>query len=391
MSVIDVRLQMQANGFEPVPCVGKRPSITGWQGKTSASVAEIRAWTGTNTGCLTAHTPAIDIDITDPEAAALAEEVGQELFGDRGVIPVRFGRSPKRALVLRSAAPFAKMSASYEAPNGATHKIKILADGQQLVCFGTHPDIGQPYTWCSRTPLDTPRAELAEVDEADMQAYLDLVSERLAEEYDFKRVYTNGRDDYLGAGPVDVDERLSSMRFGGAGDNSVHATQLHVTASLLRSGVGFDETVRIVSSRPPRKPSAAIVAPTVGTGVTSNWRSSACAHLSLARIRNWPASCRTSCASSSKRNTTRGARPTSSTAATGVGRSPRRRAWETGASTGYRRATTRRRGLAPSRSQATATCRSPSCAYAPSCRLIPRPCRRARGSMADTISVARSA
>ena len=182
MSVIDVRLQMQANGFEPVPCVGKRPSITGWQGKTSASVAEIRAWTGTNTGCLTAHTPAIDIDITDPEAAALAEEVGQELFGDRGVIPVRFGRSPKRALVLRSAAPFAKMSASYEAPNGATHKIEILADGQQLVCFGTHPDIGQPYTWCSRTPLDTPRAELAEVDEADMQAYLDLVSERLAEE-----------------------------------------------------------------------------------------------------------------------------------------------------------------------------------------------------------------
>ena len=165
--------------FEPVPCVGKRPSITGWQGKTSASVAEIRAWTGTNTGCLTAHTPAIDIDITDPEAAALAEEVGQELFGDRGVIPVRFGRSPKRALVLRSAAPFAKMSASYEAPNGATHKIEILADGQQLVCFGTHPDIGQPYTWCSRTPLDTPRAELAEVDEADMQAYLDLVSERL--------------------------------------------------------------------------------------------------------------------------------------------------------------------------------------------------------------------
>ena len=158
--------------------------------------------------CSRRYTPTIDIDITDPEAAALAEEVGQELFGDRGVIPVRFGRSPKRALVLRTAAPFPKMSASFEAPNGATHKIEILADGQQLVCFGTHPDIGQPYTWCSRTPLDTPRAELAEVDEADMQAYLDLVSERLAEEYDFKRVYTNGHDDELGAGPVDVDERL---------------------------------------------------------------------------------------------------------------------------------------------------------------------------------------
>ena len=28
-----------------------------------------------------------------------------------------------------------------------------------------------------------------------MQAYLELVSERLAEEYNFKRVYTNGHDD----------------------------------------------------------------------------------------------------------------------------------------------------------------------------------------------------
>ena len=50
----------------------------------------------------------------------------------------------------------------------------------------------------------------------------------------------------LDAGPVDVDERLRAMRFGGAGDNTVHPTQLVTTASLLRSGLSFDETVRIV-------------------------------------------------------------------------------------------------------------------------------------------------
>jgi putative DNA primase/helicase len=33
------------------------------------------------------------------------------------------------------------------------------------------------------------------------------------------------------------------MEFQGAGDNSVHITQLHVTASLLRSGVPVEDVV----------------------------------------------------------------------------------------------------------------------------------------------------
>ena len=41
-----------------------------------------------------------------------------------------------------------------------------------------------------------------------MRAYLELVCERLEEECDFKRVYTNGHSDELDAGPVDVAGRL---------------------------------------------------------------------------------------------------------------------------------------------------------------------------------------
>src|SRR5262245_53247788 len=237
---------MQANGYAPVPCMGKRPAIAGWQHKTNASVDEMRMWSGANTGILCANTPAIDIDITDPEAAAVAEEVAKELFGDRGTVPVRFGRLPKRTLPFRTTAPFPKMSASFEAPNSTTHKIEVLADGQQFIAFGIQPDTKYPYTWHGRTPLDTPHEELPEITEEDMQAYLELVSERLEAECGFKRVFTNGRGAEHEAGPVDADKRLRSMRFGGAGDNAIHPTQLHVTASLLRNGLSFDETVRTV-------------------------------------------------------------------------------------------------------------------------------------------------
>jgi Bifunctional DNA primase/polymerase, N-terminal len=202
MSATDLRLALQANGYSPVPCVGKRPSISGWQHKINASADEMRMWSGANTGMLTALTPGIDI--TDPEAAELAELVAKELFGDRGKILVRFGRLPKRTLPFRTSTPFPKMSASFEAPNGTSHKIEILGDGQQFICFGTHPDTGEPFTWHGGTPLDTPREELGEITEEDVQAYLELVSERLVEECGFKRVFTNGHGAEHEAGPVDV-------------------------------------------------------------------------------------------------------------------------------------------------------------------------------------------
>ena len=75
MSATDLRLALQANGYSPVPCVGKRPSIPRWQHKVTASADEMRSWPGPNTGVLTERTPTVDIDIVDPEAAALAEEL----------------------------------------------------------------------------------------------------------------------------------------------------------------------------------------------------------------------------------------------------------------------------------------------------------------------------
>ena len=106
-----------------------------------------------------------------------------------------------------------------------------------------------PTPGTAATPQDTPHAELAEVTEADLQAYLELVAERPRASSASKRVYTNGhgaRD----AGerrtargrPVDVDARLEAMRFGGAGENAIHPTQLsrHGVAAARRRGLRRD-------------------------------------------------------------------------------------------------------------------------------------------------------
>jgi uncharacterized protein DUF3631/DNA primase RepB-like protein len=46
-----------------------------------------------------------------------------------------------------------------------------------------------------------------------------------------------------GAAPIDVETRLAQMRHGGAGDASIHHTQLQVTAALLERGEDIDAVV----------------------------------------------------------------------------------------------------------------------------------------------------
>jgi RecA-family ATPase len=43
--------------------------------------------------------------------------------------------------------------------------------------------------------------------------------------------------------PIDVEARLAGMRYGGAGDTSIHATQLQCTGALLRQGIPLEDVV----------------------------------------------------------------------------------------------------------------------------------------------------
>jgi hypothetical protein len=142
--------KLLAAGFLPIPCNGKIPVLPGWQ-DIRATDELIAKWTkahpdAMNVGVLCRTAPTVDIDITDPDLAAEVEAMVFDVIGEKAA--VRFGKQPKRAIMFRAEKSFAKMTTPvFTAPNGAACKVEILANGQQVIVSGTHPDTGNPYTW----------------------------------------------------------------------------------------------------------------------------------------------------------------------------------------------------------------------------------------------------
>lgn len=140
------------NGYSilPIPAGRKAPVEREWQ-KISADEKQIRKWVNGdyrngNIGFHTKHTPAVDIDITDEEMAALMSAHVQEIVGKT---MTRVGRAPKTLLVYRTSLPFQKRKVTFLDAEGHEQAIEVLADGQQFVGIGTHPDTKKPYRWTS--------------------------------------------------------------------------------------------------------------------------------------------------------------------------------------------------------------------------------------------------
>jgi RecA-family ATPase len=244
-----IRTKLKACGYAPLPLNGKAPSsVKGWQTKFDVTAEEIGLWEklypyDTNTGVLTKFVPTLDIDITHPEAARAIEDLTRARFEDHGRILVRTGRAPKRAIPLRTNEPFDKLIRNLVAPNGNDQKIEVLANGQQVVVFGTHPETKLPYTWHGGEPGDVKLEELPAVNEQDMRALLDDAVELLITEYGFKdkggskTKEDNGADQDGGnAGEHDRTDwgaLIARVLAGG----SLHDSLRDLAASFVTSGV----------------------------------------------------------------------------------------------------------------------------------------------------------
>ena len=124
-----------------------------------------------NTGILTRTTPAVDIDVYDPDVAEAVEAILWDMLGTRGM--VRFGQAPKRAALFRTESPFGKISTPvFTSPTGQRHRVEVLCSGQQIVVLGTHPDTGKPYSWHGGEPGDMARADLPEFTEASAREFV---------------------------------------------------------------------------------------------------------------------------------------------------------------------------------------------------------------------------
>ena len=157
------RLQMRAHGYSPLPLNGKAPQIAAWQKRSDATDREIRSWARgrpaeTNTGLLTRNNPAFDIDILSNADAAQARRRPNRRGAARSWQVDRPLRPQAQASdCLRATEPFKKIRVDLESVDPDTgeiqhNAIEILGDGQQLACFGEHPDTKQPYEWVGGSP-----------------------------------------------------------------------------------------------------------------------------------------------------------------------------------------------------------------------------------------------
>ena len=235
------RLKMLANGYEPIPLSGKRPLQSDWPNiLIDEEAVRSSATLGANTGMRTARAPVLDIDIRDEEVSRLIEEFARKQFGGRGKILVRIGDAPKRAIPLRTLAPFKKIIIALVPPDDLPPlekhpKIEVLGDGQQVAVAGIHPDTGKPYRWRDGlSPVSTPLDELPLVDETEMRAFVDACVSALVERG--WRVAGGADRPQPEVVPfIPLGERLEKTEY--QGDYGINDGILAMTANLIASGV----------------------------------------------------------------------------------------------------------------------------------------------------------
>lgn len=162
-SVAEIRTALIENGYLPIPAIGKRPVVAGWSTlRMTADTVDhylIAYPTQTNTGLLTGHLVAIDIDAPDDDTADLL--VGMVLDLTNGAeAPCRVGRAPKCLFVFRTDEPLPKASTGRYLINGERCEVEVLGDGQQFIAYGIHPETGKPYVWSNGSPIEVPLADL---------------------------------------------------------------------------------------------------------------------------------------------------------------------------------------------------------------------------------------
>ena len=145
---------LDANGYIIIPCKGKRPCVSEWTQLNQNNTAWKDLFPSSNVGILLHDSLlAVDIDITDLECATAVGQSIVETFG--GNLPMRIGKAPKHLFLFRTNQSLKKIIIRLKSPNNEKHIIEILAEGQQFISFGQHPDTDEPYIWSQNSPLNT--------------------------------------------------------------------------------------------------------------------------------------------------------------------------------------------------------------------------------------------
>jgi hypothetical protein len=171
--------ELSALGYDVTPLAGKRPILKAWQ-QRPAEALDFKAHGDANIGVLTGgeHSIiAIDIDVKD-EAAAQAII---ELVTDRlGFAPQRIGAAPKTLFVFRCTESFRKTKTAIYEIAGQDACVEVLAEGQQFVASGKHPDTGTNYSWPDDSLIDVPPTKLTAITPNEIAGFIAAANNTLA-------------------------------------------------------------------------------------------------------------------------------------------------------------------------------------------------------------------
>ena len=180
----ELRLQLLSNGYEPIPIArhdasgaspGKRPTLPAWR-TVEITPDAIRDWQSSlasshNTGIRTGRLVGVDFDVLDRGLAAELDELAASMLGTTPL--VRIGKDPKALWCFRADEPFSKIETpELILPDGTKAQIEILADGQQFVSHGIHPDTRRPYRWVQGAPENTRLGDLPTITRESAEAFV---------------------------------------------------------------------------------------------------------------------------------------------------------------------------------------------------------------------------
>jgi hypothetical protein len=196
-----LRLQLlQAGYLGLLPLFGKSPpqfgknnskkGLANWQKIENVTPEMLNMWSKTwpdaaNTGCLTRTMPTLDCDIFDAAAAKACQDFLRERYGH---VLIRTGKAPKFACPFRTEKPFKKIVINLIAPDGSEgQKIEFLADGEQVVVAGEHPETKQPYRWSNGGLEQLEYKHLHEIDADEARELIDELVDLLIRDHGYKR------------------------------------------------------------------------------------------------------------------------------------------------------------------------------------------------------------
>jgi hypothetical protein len=259
-----LRLQLlQAGYLGLVPLFGKEPPVfgknnpkkglAGWQKIESVTPAMLDMWDKTwpdaqNTGVLTRTMPTLDLGILDEAAAYSCQQYVQGRYEDAGYLLIRVGKAPKFAIPFRTEEPFKKIVVNLIAPDGSEgQKIEFLADGEQVVVAGTHPETQRVYSWSNGGLEQVKHEDLPYTREEEARQLIDELVDLLERGHGYKRA--SGRpkkSDRDGGGEDDWSYLFENILQGRELHDSIVALAAKLAASGQNSGAIRNQLLALV-------------------------------------------------------------------------------------------------------------------------------------------------